>query len=251
MNPTDHTDPTDHTVNDTEQTTNNKVYNIEVDFGDNKVCNFRKWKGKERRLLQKIIENESENNVEDVLVYNCMEDLVYLTQKEIVYVIFLLYSKSFGGNLALECSCNICGNIQTENVSLDSLLTTSKLSAFKDLMIDNLTFKLANIMSLTQIFLEKQNATELGSDKLFNEICIHCNEITKNNEEILFRNFGELQDFIDELPIENFDKLVDGYVKDSFTFVPIFNFVCTNEECKQNNITFVDIVEEMTKDFFL
>jgi hypothetical protein len=66
----------------------------------------------------------------------------------------------------------------------------------------------------------------------------------------MFTSFEQLSDFIDNIDIADFDKLLNAYISQAFTFIPSTEYVCSNEECKADNVEFIDIVEEMVDGFF-
>lgn len=227
-------------------------FNIEIDLGENKKIQARKWMGKERRLLQKIMNSEVDYKLEDVLVYGCIKnkDSIYLTQRELSYILFVIYISSFESNLTQEYSCSSCGCNNIVDINLNDTLKNSRLSKFSPITINEYTYNLQSTMSNTPVFIELQKNTETDEDKLFNELCVHSYEITKNSEEVLFSSFTELSTFIDELPIKEFDELINTYISQAFSFIPAIDYICSNSECNQDNVEFVDIVKHLVDRFY-
>jgi hypothetical protein len=223
-------------------------FDIVINLGEGKEIKLRKWKGKERRALQQVISEESDAKLEDVLVYNCMQSKIYLSQKEILYTIFVLYSHSFVNTIEKTFECSSCGVEHIVEVSVDDILESVELPLFSNIVIGDDTYNFKNTATLSDAFLQRQNDTILNSDKLFNELCGHLYEIISSGEEKVFASWDELSEYIDNLPIEDFDKLMEAYLNQTFQFTPSLEYTCS--ECKEHNIEYVDIINQMLRDFF-
>lgn len=229
----------------------NTNYNISVTFAENKIVNFRTWLGRERRLLQKILEGTLDGKVEDILVYNCMETKVYLSRAEITYAIFILFSKSFENNIYLQCVCNSCNHVNDKTINLDSVVNTAVLPSIPNLDYNNYNITFSNNNSLTDTFFIKQQNTELDSDKVFNEVCGHISEIFVDKEEVLFKSFDEMSAYLDNIDIDLFDKIFNNYILNTFVFIPSIEYKCENPECNFENYEIIDIIDEMVSRFMV
>jgi hypothetical protein len=238
-------------VNNTENT---KIININfpitINFGENKILSFRPWKGRERRFLQKIINGDITDNIETVLIYNCMENLTYLTKKEITYTLLKLFAESYSYELQKEFICS-CGESNNVMVDLNTVLNQKILSNFESVSTGQYTFSIDSSASFNPLFFNKQIIVESEFDKLFNELCIHLSEIYKDGEEVLFRSFDELLEFMDNIPAKDFDELFNQYTLKAFSFIAITKYTCSNEDCKSENIEFIDAIDEMANRFYL
>ena len=97
-------------------------FTIEINFGQ-KSALFRPWKGKERRMIQNSVKDKTISNVflQDILLYNCMFEKVFLTNDEILYALIYLYSKNISDTSSVNIECS-CSNNYTENILLTKVL---------------------------------------------------------------------------------------------------------------------------------
>lgn len=226
-------------------------YNILVEFSDTKKIYFRKWKGKERRLLQKIIDEEIDLKIEDILIYECTNKEVYLSKKEIAYAAFILYVHSFEQDLTGIDECSNCLIESDILISLNDIISKAKITNYNEEIIkinNDLGINFDEQLLITTEFKNIQSKTMLDSDKFFNEIVAGINFYDENNTIKNFQSFQNKQDFLDNLDIEIFDKIVGEYVKQSFNFSPEFEYSC--KECNTVNRVFVDIINELSTSFY-
>lgn len=249
LNDSELTIPEEQTIEDTQEPHN--PYPIQIDFGGNKILNFRPWLGKERRLLQKILIGESEDHIETVLIYNCMETLTYLTKREIAFAMLKLFSVSYDNKLAKTCTCSSCGKNSEVVIELDNILSQVKVSKFSDINTDKYKFVINPQASYSDKFMERQLGTSSDFDKVFNELCIHLSEIYEDGAEFIPTSFEELINYVDILPVKVFDELFNEYDSMAFSFLAITTYVCKEEECNTENVEIIDVVEELISNFFL
>jgi hypothetical protein len=96
---------------------NTESFDIPIDLG-NKVVTFRKWKGKERRSIQNKVKNSSITNFElqDILIYNCMSEKIFLTKDEILYVLLYLYYINIHTHIHTYTTCKHCSIEYSNNI---------------------------------------------------------------------------------------------------------------------------------------
>ena len=123
-------------------------FNIVIEFGD-KILHFRPWKGKERRLITKMVDEEGfdYNKIYNILTYGCMQEQdVYLTEQEILYVMYNLKKESLEDVFLLTYVCSECSDTNVEVVDYNSILNP-RLSEFKGITVGNITFNMGPIFN--------------------------------------------------------------------------------------------------------
>lgn len=74
-----------------------------------KELTIRKWKAKEKKeFLKTVRTSEKLDTLQDVLVYNCIEEKVALSADEFKYVMTQIRSYSLGDEIELEFFCDEC-----------------------------------------------------------------------------------------------------------------------------------------------
>lgn len=81
---------------------------MKIKLGTNEIT-IRKWKAKEKKeFLNTVRTSDSLDVLQDVLVYNCIEEDVALSAEEFKYVMTQIRSYSLGETIDLEFFCENC-----------------------------------------------------------------------------------------------------------------------------------------------
>lgn len=82
---------------------------MKVKLGKSNEITIRKWKAKEKKeFLNTVRNSESLDALQNVLVYNCIEENVALSAEEFKYVMTQIRSYSLGDSIELEFFCDKC-----------------------------------------------------------------------------------------------------------------------------------------------
>lgn len=206
---------------------------ITLDFGNLKTSTFKKWTGKERRLLQKLIETDAftQENIGKVLVYDCqLDEQKYYTDDEINYISMILYKNSFEDTIDIEYNCEECNTHNVFTTDIDKILDI-KLSTLTFFEINNIRieFGTPDYKNYLNIF------TKLDSnvDKLFLNFLLYVDKIFIDNKEVILNDkIRDIENILENISIKEFDSIMEYFYDNSFSFTPktIAKCDCGNEE---------------------
>ncbi len=88
-----------------------------------KELTIRKWKAKEKKEFLRTVRNsESLDSLQDVLVYNCIEEKVALNADEFKYMMTQIRSYSLGDEIELEFYCEHCKSKFLNTIKLHEII---------------------------------------------------------------------------------------------------------------------------------
>jgi hypothetical protein len=221
-----------------------------VDYGFGKVRDFRLWKGRERRLLQQRIDDDSfeQNDLEDILVYGVCEDKnLFLTQNELLYTVYSLYKESLQGELPTEWLCD-CGEVNEDFIIIDDLIANNsdkiELSVFENERY-RITFKAPEYNEATKTMFKN---LERSVDRNFYNFMLSISSFEKIEDDNIINvdtNPSVMEDEIEAMPISDFDQLLEYYEVNSFMFLPTSTKECPH--CGKSSEIFCDYLPSLLK----
>lgn len=88
---------------------------------NNNIVKARKWKAKDKFEFKKIIKNEN-GSFSDILVYNCLDKKIALSEEEYKYVLTQIRCHSLGETIKLEFYCEHCESRFSTELNLNDLI---------------------------------------------------------------------------------------------------------------------------------
>ena len=227
------------------------IFNISIDYGD-KVINFRKWKGKERRLVNELLTSSmNENEINDILTYGCMQEVFYLSDDEKIYTMYILKKHSMTDVFLLNYVCDKCKTVNVEVVSFSDILEPklNNFSNISNISVESIEIEFGNISNnaFTIDTIKKQLTT---FDRNFYEMALRIKSIKIDNNIFTTFSLEEIVYFLDNLDSNIFDEIYTLYKEQKFSLTPSIECTCTESTC--NNVTKLHIdtipnfVEEWT-----
>ena len=211
---------------------------INLDFGNSKISTFKEWMGKERRLLQHLIEDDLFNseNISKVLVNDCEETpKKYYSEDEINFIMMNLYNGSINSNFDVQYTCSGCEAKNVKNVDVGEVLNNKQLISLDFFESDNfkVIFCTPDYDTYSSIF----DLLEKKSDKYFLNFLIHIDRIfIDGNEVVIADKLKDTENVFEALPMGLFDKLLQYYDEHSFIFEP--NIIDKCPKCGTENTVY-------------
>ena len=211
---------------------------VTIDFGNGKVNEFRLWKGKERRLLERLKNTNdlSEENLTKILIDDCsLTGFKFYTTQESNFIIYKIYSEAFNKNIEVEWQCD-CGHSNKEQIDINYLLSKSAVCNLDKFIQDEyiVIFKTPDYSNTESSF----KALELYTDKAFLNLLLSIKEIRKG--EVVLSDIQEIEDELESVDINIFDNVLEYYDSNSFKFTPIIE--CTCQKCGIKDNIFIDYI---------
>lgn len=111
----------------------------------NREITIRKWKAREKKeFLNTVRTSESLDSLQDVLVYNCIEEKVALNAEEFKYVLTQIRSYSLGEEIELEFYCESCKSKFLNTIKLSSVVKPV-FNGLKEIKTTNYNIKISDI----------------------------------------------------------------------------------------------------------
>lgn len=218
---------------------------IDINFGD-KAIRIREWKGKERRILQQSIDNDTltPSLIDKILIADCCEVPKFLTANEANYVYYLMYLNCFDGSIAVDWECSSCGERNNSIMDIKKLLEEAEKSNLKEFETSEGVFVFGELQyneTIMNVF--DQMTSEV--DKLFLNLLLSIKEIRTTDGQVHKPDVKQLEEIMELLPINDFDKLVDYVGDNSFKFSPVQ--ICECESCKEKTAVYCDYLPSLLK----
>jgi hypothetical protein len=215
-----------------------------------KTISYRPFLVKEEKVLLMALESQNRKQI-----MNAMNDIVDactfgeikskdLPVAELEYIFLKLRSKSVGENSHIGVKCQSCNESNELDINLDDIkLDTTDIASTKIMLTDTIgvIMKYPNTTDVTRSIDEKKSDVEntyaviaACLDKIFD---------TENTYDVASQSKQEVQDFIESLNKQQFDK-----IKQFFEKLPKLkhNVVFKCCKCGKDN----DIILEGTESFF-
>lgn len=115
---------------------------------NNKELTIRKWKAKEKKEFLNVIKTSDDlNSLQDVLVYNCIEEKVALSADEFKYVMTQIRSYSLGDEIQLEFYCDNCKVKFLNTIKLNEIVKPV-ISNINEIKTKNYKIKIGDIKNV-------------------------------------------------------------------------------------------------------
>ena len=191
---------------------------FEIDLG-HRFIKARKWKGKERKDFKKaVLDNDVEKATENILVRRCLENSdEALSSEELKYVLIQLRKHSLSDVFNFKYVCE-CGHENNLKLKLDDV---SKLEykPWTEVKVKDNIYQFQNVQNAK--FYNK-NQDPLDDIK---EISFYISSINDNEA----MTFDEVQDFLGELDIDEFDEVFTSFDEMRCTINDVLEVKC--EKC--------------------
>lgn len=192
---------------------------------NNQEITIRKWKAKEKKeFLNTVRNSESLDTLQDVLVYNCIEEKVALNADEFKYVMTQIRSYSLGDEIELEFFCDSCKAKFLNTIKLQEIIKPI-ISNLKEIETKNYRIKLGNIRNV-DFYKEtiKNNPNEEKDYDFYLRI-----ESINGDESMTLEEIVEL---FNEMNIDEFDSIFERWEDIRFKIDDTSEISCKNCEDK-------------------
>jgi len=191
---------------------------FEIDLG-HRVIKARKWKGKERKDFKKaVLEDDVEKATKEILISRCLEERTALSSAELKYVLIQIRKQSLGTEFDFEYVCE-CSYKNKLKLTLDDV-SVLEYEPWEKIEVKDSTYEFQNIQNAEYY---NKNQDVLDDVK---EIAFYTKSI--NDDESM--SFQEVQDFYDNLDIDEFDEVFDKFSKMYCSINDVHEVKC--KECK-------------------
>lgn len=170
---------------------------------------FRKWKVKDKTLLDQIESDTTLNPLEkslrkrQVFVYNCLKDPVLLDIEQYNYVLSLIREYSLHNDLEFSLECHKCKH-QFLRTFKTSEIVNFKDADYKEVTIRDMVIKFGNI---TDPNYDRDILNSISSSERFLlDLVYHIEEF--NGKKV---SVEELLDMFQELDVDVFQELFDAF----------------------------------------
>lgn len=190
---------------------------------NNREITIRKWKAKEKKeFLNTVRNSESLDTLQDVLVYNCIEEKVALNADEFKYVLTQIRSYSLGDEIELEFFCDNCKTKFLNTIKLSSVVKPL-ISDKKEIKSKNYKIKLSEIRNV-DFYKEiiKANPTEERDYDFY----LRIQSINGDDSMTL----DEIVQLFDEMDIDEFDSIFNQWEDIRFKIDDSADISCKNCE---------------------
>lgn len=188
---------------------------------NNREITIRKWKAKEKKeFLNTVRNSESLDTLQDVLVYNCIEEKVALNADEFKYVLTQIRSYSLGDEIELEFFCDNCKTKFLNTIKLCSVVKPL-ISDKKEIKSKNYKIKLSEIRNV-DFYKEiiKANPTEERDYDFY----LRIQSINGDDSMTL----DEIVQLFDEMDIDEFDSIFNQWEDIRFKIDDSADISCKN-----------------------
>jgi len=239
---------------------NQKFYDLDL-CGE--TIQYRKWTAKDEKNFLKLFTSKSidaisEEDIFSTLIKPIVKNKSEKSDKSMIFTpneqkLILLKSKisSYSNIADIETTCEFCNSELEITIDLDKS-TEFKCSSFKEIeiLIDNETEKIidktedleSDKISSLKITFSKKNIEKFRKfvnssdiiDNIFTSFMTFIEKIEYNGIELEIKNendFNELDSFLDSLPDNIFNTILDEFSKVSDDFRIAYSFECPS--CKK------------------
>lgn len=204
-------------INDKNGLKENFLYEIELD----KKYKVRKWKAKEKKeFLKTIKEKENLDDLQDILVYNCIEGKAAFSIDEFKYVFSKMRQISLGEKIKLEFFCNECKSKFIQEIPLDDIIKPI-FSKIKNIQSKNYNIELSGIVNPD--FYKKIISENVEYSKEY-DFYLRIKSINDNETMTL----EEIVEMFDNMDIDEYDYIFNEWEKIRFKINDIVDISCNN-----------------------
>lgn len=192
-----------------------------------KEYTIRKWKAKEKKeFLTTVRNSESLDTLQDVLVYNCIEEEAAFNADEFKYVLTQIRSYSLGDEIELEFYCDECKKKFLNTIKLSEIVKPV-ISGKKEIKTKNYKIKIGSIRN-TKFYKEtiKNNPTEEKDYDFYLRIA------SINGDDSM--GLDEIISLFNEMDIDEFDSIFEQWEDIRFKIDDTAEIVCKSCESSVN-----------------
>lgn len=220
---------------------------ISVNIGSDKIVNFRRWKGREKRIIQEKIAN-GDFDLINYLIYSACEDPnVFINDNEKNYCFLKLRESCFNDkNLDFSWVCPTCGEDSLLSKKTKDLEKFVKLSSFDTIKVQDYDFHFSHPVYETS-FIKDTIENEVNVAKKFILEMIFCiHKVEKDGIELNLVP-DEILNILDNMEIIDLTFMIDSFKEMSFKFNPTLDLVC--EHCGFQDTVDMDILPNFEKEW--
>lgn len=188
-----------------------------------KEITIRKWKAKEKKeFLNTVRNSESLDTLQDVLVYNCIEENVALNADEFKYVMAQIRSYSLGDEIELEFYCDSCRAKFLNKIKLSSIIKPV-YSGKKEIKTKNYKIKIGEIRNP-----DFYKATIKANPQEEKDYDFYLRIQSINSDDSM--TLEEIIELFNEMDIDEFDSIFEQWEDIRFKIDDTEEIVCKNCE---------------------
>ena len=192
---------------------------MKIKLNSNKELTIRKWKAKEKKeFLNTVRTNQSLDSLQDVLVYNCIEENVALNAEEFKYIMTQIRSYSLGNEIELEFYCDDCKSKFLKTIELDKIIIPI-FSNKNEIKTKNHNIKIGSIKN-PNFYKQIINENPEYADEY--DFYLRISDIDSNDTLTL----GEIVEFFDNMDIDEFDEIFKQWEDIKFKVNDIADIEC-------------------------
>jgi len=185
----------------------------------NQEVTARKWKAKEKKEFLNIVRtSDNMDGLQDVLVYNCLEEKVIFNPDEFKYAMSSIRSRSLGDEIELEFYCDNCKSKFLDTVKLSEIVKPV-YSGENAIKTKNYKIKIGNIRNI-EYYKEIIRENPLES----REYDFYLRIESINSDDSL--TLEEIIDLFDEMDIDEYDKIFEEWERIRFKVDDTVEIVC-------------------------
>jgi len=191
----------------------NNDYNYKCKINGKDVY-FRPWKSKDEKNFLTLMEAKEEitdDDFKNILILPCLKDKdIYLSEADLQYLLIEIRKQSISDEFEMKfiCKNEKCKSVNEIDVNFDDIVDykPDNVKIFKD---ENLIIHFGNIKNI-QIFEEKIKDVN-HIEKNFIEMIMRIEKIIINDKEYNTFTYDEVYNYINELEVKQYDKLIKYY----------------------------------------
>lgn len=217
-------------------------FDIEIEMY-NKPFFLRKWKGRDVKSFTEVLENsfDIEQLTEEqliALVTPCIKDYnaSYLSTFDLRYLLNIIRGNTLGNNISFDYICDKC----EENMNIDIDLkkcSSYEPDTFDKIIVGDITFYLSKEIDAT--ILKKKESEYPEEDETVIELVLRISSFEDAYGIKDEYTYSEMFEYISDLDLNDYESLIDAYVKKMSYFELIGTYQCNTEGClKEHNLEF-------------
>jgi hypothetical protein len=220
---------------------------ISIPLSNDKTPTFYPWKGKQKRLVQEAIQSNN-LNLSSILVEDMLQDQnIYLNEAEINYCFLKMRQKYLdNSNIEAKFICPECLSTNTANIESDVLFESVKLWEKGQIEVEGKTFVFDCPSYATQQIKQMLKDTPNAAKRSILEMIFYIQGIYENGEKLILSP-EEIAEMLDNLDINNYNKIYEYYKTLKFSFKPILKLHC--EHCEHVEETEMDVLPNFEKEW--
>ena len=192
---------------------------MKIKLNSNKELTIRKWKAKEKKeFLNTVRTNQSLDSLQDVLVYNCIEEKVALNAEEFKYIMTQIRSYSLGNEIELEFYCDCCKSKFLSTIKLDEIIKPIISNKF-DIKTKNYKIKLGSVRNVD---FYKETIKKNPLEEKDYDFYLRIESINADDSMTL----EEIVELFNEMDIDEFDSIFNQWEDIRFKIDDVADIAC-------------------------